>query len=620
MSNYLRLALVFCILQLPAVFAEDAAELRAKGITALKESQVDSSAIVNAARYFAKASAMFSAANDEENAVEMNSFLYWCKKKMTLKDIEEFTKSSEPTALKILQTVEAKKPVDEPATWLTRAEKFADANPKEHLLISIRFFEVADRFKGTQTSMLAMDRSLKEMQEVISVEKSNSVKIPDSKPVKEVGSAAKLPAPSTAELKSAEAKIREIFKEEYAKKDPTLATKLLKEGRDTKNEPSTGFVLLRDAALQFALLGEAKIACSAVDDLAKAFQFDAPALKSDVLSKTLNALTSPEKAKELYYCAQTAVTEAIQADSFDNAIRAASVSDTAARKLSDARILTQAMASSREVQEIKAEFQKLKVANETIATKPDDPDANLAVGSYLCFAKNDWVKGLPLLAKGKDEKLKQLALKDLAAEKGQRVEIGDAWWDYAEKLSPSKKKSADRRAIFNYFEGYDNAAGMSRIRVDKRLSTVPALMPSLVIWNTRNSYYKNIGVTEYTVTLYNDKEEVWSRKKVPCDWKAEEDISSSQFLPPIEFTRVRIDVTKTPGDRAAIAEVQVMRDGFNEALGCVATCNDYFENMPGFKPSGLTDGITTAKVSFKGIWAAWHEPAWVEIDLKNHDK
>jgi len=39
--------------------------------------------IVDAARNFAKAAALYSGAADEEKTVEMNSFLYWCKKKMT---------------------------------------------------------------------------------------------------------------------------------------------------------------------------------------------------------------------------------------------------------------------------------------------------------------------------------------------------------------------------------------------------------------------------------------------------------------------------------------------------------------------------------------------------------
>ena len=77
---------VLSCLLLAALFAsaEDADDWRTKGISTLKLSQSDPSALVDAARNFAKAGELYSAAGDQEKSVEMNSFLYWCKKKMTL--------------------------------------------------------------------------------------------------------------------------------------------------------------------------------------------------------------------------------------------------------------------------------------------------------------------------------------------------------------------------------------------------------------------------------------------------------------------------------------------------------------------------------------------------------
>ncbi len=147
----------------PAIFAEDAAELREKGIQALKDSQANPRKIVDAARFFAKAAAMFSDGANEEQSVEMNSFLYWCKKKMTMEDIDAFTKGGETAVSNKLAAVEKLAPkVDEAQKWFDRAEQFAKKTPGEHLLIAIRFFEVADRFKGTEASLAAQDRSLKE--------------------------------------------------------------------------------------------------------------------------------------------------------------------------------------------------------------------------------------------------------------------------------------------------------------------------------------------------------------------------------------------------------------------------------------------------------------------------
>ena len=52
------------------------------------------------------------------------------------------------------------------------------------------------------------------------------------------------------------------------------------------------------------------------------------------------------------------------------------------------------------------------------------------LGKYLCFAKDDWEKGLPMLALSSNASLKALAEKDLqgAATALGRVRLGDAWW------------------------------------------------------------------------------------------------------------------------------------------------------------------------------------------------
>ncbi|MEI6234487.1 MAG: LamG-like jellyroll fold domain-containing protein [Planctomycetota bacterium] len=143
--------------------AEDAETERTQGIVALKESQTNPRAIVVAARHFAKASDLFVTAGNDDKATEMNSFLFWCKKRMTYQDIEQFTKGADAAVGDKLFKAEKIKPeADESQAWFDRADKFATANPSEHLLIAVRFFEVASRFVGSKHSITAQERSLKE--------------------------------------------------------------------------------------------------------------------------------------------------------------------------------------------------------------------------------------------------------------------------------------------------------------------------------------------------------------------------------------------------------------------------------------------------------------------------
>ncbi len=59
------LTLVVLIALVP-LHAEDADEVREKGITALKDSQTNPRAIVEAARFFVKAAALYGEAGNEE--------------------------------------------------------------------------------------------------------------------------------------------------------------------------------------------------------------------------------------------------------------------------------------------------------------------------------------------------------------------------------------------------------------------------------------------------------------------------------------------------------------------------------------------------------------------------
>ena len=155
--------LAICVAVLASFTArteEDAGALQQAGIDALKESQFEPKLIVTAARCFAKAAALYEKENDEEHAVETNSYLYWCKKKMTFADIEEFTKGLDTGIAERVTAAAAKKvEVSEAQKWFDRAEVFAQKHSDDHLLIAIRFYEVADRFKGSEQSFNAQDRS-----------------------------------------------------------------------------------------------------------------------------------------------------------------------------------------------------------------------------------------------------------------------------------------------------------------------------------------------------------------------------------------------------------------------------------------------------------------------------
>lgn len=84
----------------------------------------------------------------------------------------------------------------------------------------------------------------------------------------------------------------------------------------------------------------------------------------------------------------------------------------------------------------------------TLVTDPDDPHANLRVGRYRCFYREDWKSGLHNLAAGSDNELRELAQRDLRGIATDRS-LGDLYWDRSRKTDwPENAALAERAAVW----------------------------------------------------------------------------------------------------------------------------------------------------------------------------
>jgi hypothetical protein len=158
--------------------------------------------------------------------------------------------------------------------------------------------------------------------------------------------------------------------------------------------------------------------------------------------------------------------EAVAADRFDLAKRAIA----AAIKLKiDPPLHKQFVAHQKEITETEAEFHRLKTSRDALDTNPDDPDANLAVGKFDCLVKGDFANGLPLLAKGSDKTLAELAKLDLtqSVDASEQVQVADGWW-------ATGKKPAQLRAKQLYEGALPRLTGIARTKVEKRIQEFEA--------------------------------------------------------------------------------------------------------------------------------------------------
>lgn len=167
----------------------------------------------------------------------------------------------------------------------------------------------------------------------------------------------------------------------------------------------------------------------------------------------LAALKASKTADELTTVAEgyLALTEeAVAANQYESALKFLDQAQKIAASAKNADLATRTSARSGEVKILQKEHAKAKSAFKTVLEKPDDAEANLIVGKFLCFQKREWDLGLPSLAKSSDKLLKAAAERDLgaAADAKAQVEAGNAWWTLGEKKGPDQPHLRARAAVW----------------------------------------------------------------------------------------------------------------------------------------------------------------------------
>jgi hypothetical protein len=291
----------------------------------------------------------------------------------------------------------------------------------------------------------------------------------------------KAPVPDAAAQREATKLIRDLFKTDYAKRAPAdmqaHAAKLLLQGRETKDDPVGQFVLLQQARELAVQAGDLATALAAVEETGKAYAVDGLGLKVQALAAALLPAGRPEAAVTLAETCLATVDEALASDRFDAAADLASKAESAARAAKDAALQKRVQHRKKDIEWAKREFDLTKASEKILASAPDDPAANLAVGRYTACVKGDWERGAALLAKGADAALKAAAEKDMAKPSDPQAQVasGDAWWEAAEKSRGQAVEERWRGRARHWYEtGLPGLTGLARIKVEKRLEQLAA--------------------------------------------------------------------------------------------------------------------------------------------------
>jgi hypothetical protein len=285
------------------------------------------------------------------------------------------------------------------------------------------------------------------------------------------------PVPDDAAQAKATALVQEIFgrqPRQTAEERRTLAQKLLAQAQGTADDAAARFVLLRLARDTAAGAGDLELSLEAVDAMAEGFQIDAAAMKVEAVETAARGAATAAQHKAAAEGALSLADEAMRRDDVETATRLDRIAVAAARKGRDGVLVNKAVAHGREVEKAARAYRKVKSALATLEQSPADPEANLAVGRYLCLTKGDWSKGIPMLALGSDEPLKGLAARELKppADAAGQAALGDAWWDVAEQDEGTAKDQLRSRAAAWYRKALPDLSGLAKAKAQKRIDEV----------------------------------------------------------------------------------------------------------------------------------------------------
>ena len=290
----------------------------------------------------------------------------------------------------------------------------------------------------------------------------------------------KTPVPEQAKLDEARRLAREVYGPEYQNaRTPAqlqlLAGKLLGEANRMGSDPAGQFVMFQLAADVAVQAGDGRTALGAVDQIAQIYDVDGIAMKTELLVELADGARSGVQQRAIALRMLPVVAEAVAEDEYEAAVRLCRMAKAASQKGRDGALANRITALSNQVQQTEREYRKVEAAFGALDAAPTDPQANLRVGRYLCLVKGDWEAGVPMLALGSDPRLKAAAVADLQQPDSAdvQVQLGDQWWQLAEKAENAEKTNLQIRAAHWYRQALPTLSGLTKAKVEKRLEDVP---------------------------------------------------------------------------------------------------------------------------------------------------
>jgi len=321
----------------------------------------------------------------------------------------------------------------------------------------------------------------------------------------------KLAPPDADQIKRAEAAIKDLYKKELAHPTKDFGQQLLGVAQGTNGDVAGQYALLRKTIEISAANDDVETLDSAMEPLDARFELN-------VFPIWVNVLESMSKRTEVSGKIQDVIGKAYERDDYKSAENLAELLVASARRAKDPAAIKTATTQERDAKTAQDEFKKAAGAKLKLQESPADPEANRIVGSFLCFVKKDWDRGVPMLALGDDDALKNVAR--LERDSKDYVAIGDAW---------NKIKGGQERSLHWYKRALPGLSGIQKVTVQKLVDEIS---------NSATNSFKGDWIVIF-------------RSTDPSIWNTNVNAGRDKFAVPldtvrddVEFLRMRADVKR----------------------------------------------------------------------------
>jgi serine/threonine protein kinase len=175
-------------------------------------------------------------------------------------------------------------------------------------------------------------------------------------------------------------------------------------------------------------------------------------------------------------------------DRFQLADKLMPIVELAAKKSGREDLIYQSDFLKEDFRKVSDHYQRIKQFEQTLLRDPANAKANLEMGKYFCFAKNDWRKGLPMISSAKNTHFSSIADNDLEeleqADKGKnteaekKIKLADRWWDVSDLVAEQDRLPCRERSKYWYLKALGQCDQEKRKalsdRIVSRIDSVPS--------------------------------------------------------------------------------------------------------------------------------------------------